>query len=149
MLLYLVRHGKAEEGAIDYARKLSPAGARQIRALSGKLKEKNMQPARVFHSGLVRAEETAHLLAEGLGLKAPIESSTGLRPMDDVEFWMERLKRFREGDLMLVGHNPYMENLALELADEEVLFKTGGIVCLSNDKQGQWKVLWTFRQKAT
>jgi phosphohistidine phosphatase len=141
-MLYLVRHGKAEQGIEDDAsRALTPGGRKAVRRVAERLAGTGVRVARVDHSGLVRARQTAEILAETLGAQ-PMPAS-GLRPADPVEPLAARLQ---DENLMLAGHNPFMERLATVLligtADPAILhFRTAAVACLSRET-GRWTLEW-------
>ena len=144
MLLYLVRHGKAESGADDAARKLSAKGRETVKRVAIRLADAGVRVQRIEHSGLVRAEETAGILAEALG--GSPAAAPGLGPSDEVAAVAKRLGERGDESLMLVGHLPFMERLAAFLlsddADAELVhFRTGAVACLS-DEAGHWILEW-------
>lgn len=144
MTVYLVRHGKAEDGPVDTQRRLADRGRKAVRKLAERLESAGVHVDRIEHSGLVRARETAEILQESLG--GEILEVSGLRPEDDVEPVANRLDDMAEDDVMLVGHNPFMEELASYLlvddADTGLLhFRTGAVACLSHDGSG-WVLEW-------
>lgn len=144
MLLYLVRHGKAESGADDTARRLSNEGREAVQRVARRLAKAGVRVQRIQHSGLVRAEETAEILAEALG--GSVAAAPGLGPSDEVAPVAGQLGEGTDESLMLVGHLPYMERLAAYLlsddADAEILhFRTGAVACFSDDA-GHWTLEW-------
>jgi phosphohistidine phosphatase len=150
MLLYLVRHGEAEpantEGA-DAARRLTDAGRKDVERVAKRLETAGVRVDRVLHSPAVRAKQTAQILAEGVGGKV---SATDDLASPEIEPMLGRVRR-ESGDLMLVGHVPFMPRLASYLltgreAPEMLHFGTGAIACLS-DEEGNWRVEWIFAPK--
>lgn len=73
MQLYVVRHGEAAAKAPggDAERPLTESGARRVRAVARGLRVLGVQLDLLLASPLRRAQETARLLAEGLGGPAP------------------------------------------------------------------------------
>lgn len=153
MLLYLVRHGKAEQGTDDAARKLTDGGRKAVRRVARRLADAGVRVDRIEHSGLARAEETAEILAGALGGR--VTAVEGLGPLDEVEpvarRFIERERLTVNGggasqSLMLVGHSPFMPGLGAYLltgdAEADVLhFRTGTVACLSNE-DGAWTLEW-------
>ena len=91
MDLYLVRHGKAEQGiADDAARRLTDKGRKAVQRVARRLAEAGVQIDRIEHSGLVRAQETAEILAEGLGGEVAVAGD--LAPDAGVEPVVARLE---------------------------------------------------------
>jgi phosphohistidine phosphatase len=143
-MLYLVRHGKAEEGPVDQERRLTDKGRKAVRQVAERLESAGVRVDRVEHSGLVRARETAEILQEHLG--GELAAARGLNPMDDVEPVTGRVAAADNGALMLVGHLPFMERFASYLlandADAEMLhFRTAAVACLSQGDD-HWVLEW-------
>jgi phosphohistidine phosphatase len=144
MRLYVMRHGPAEDRAAtgrDFDRALTPAGrdvvgraARALRAEGG--------PARVLSSPLRRARETAEIVVQSLSLDPPelhddLAVDAGL-PLDLIGALA------RAGtDVLLVGHQPVVEDLVRQLADPVPVplpggFRTALIVMLERVAPDGW-----------
>ncbi len=146
MKLYLIRHAHAIDGADDVARELSKKGRGQAKALGKFLRARDLfAPAALWHSPLVRARETAELLAEHAKLEAKLVETTGLLPEDDPSDIAGRLTRTHLPALALVGHEPYMSALAsLLVADEPTpcfAFRKGATLALEGVGR-HWIVQW-------
>ena len=145
MLLYLVQHGKAKSKEEDPNRPLTEEGRREIDSVMLLMMRYGaITASRVFHSGKLRAAETAQQIAAKID--ADVQEADGLQPMDDPGVWEARLGD-ESGDLMLVGHKPHLPKLASQLlcGDPEaglVEFANGGVVCLRYD-DGQWALRWS------
>ena len=144
MLLYLVRHGKAEDGADDASRRLTDGGRRAVRHVAGRLQGAGVQIDRIEHSGLERARETAEILAGAVA--SQVVQVSDLHPEDKVDRVAARLLDTDASRLMLVGHLPFMQRLASYLLmgheDASILhFKTSAVACLSMDS-GHWTLEW-------
>ena len=142
MLLYLVRHGKAEPGEDDYSRRLTEQGRKAVRRVARRLADAHVRVDRVQHSGLTRARETAEILAEAVG--GEVTAVDGLGATDNVASATRHANE--HGYVMLVGHLPFMERMASYLligdADPQILhFKTGAVACFSN-ADGYWILEW-------
>src|SRR5258707_915605 len=94
MLLYLVRHGKAEEGTDDAARRLTRQGSDIGERVAQRLATAGIEVERIEHSGLARAAETADILAKALG--STCTATSGLRPSHNVASAAMRLNSHRE-----------------------------------------------------
>lgn len=68
-----------------------------------------LNPSKIYHSGRLRAEQTAKIIGDALD--KPSEAAQGLAPMDNFQLWADKINQ-SETELMLVGHIPYMEKLA-------------------------------------
>ena len=145
MQFYLVRHGEAVSQAINGQRPLSPGGRHDVEDLGRAAAARGVRPSKIFHSGLLRAQQTAELLSKSLGGREDILELGGLRPDDDPALAKAELEASTVA-LMLVGHLPHMSRLAscLVTGDPEravVEFAPATMVCLSHDDH-RWKILW-------
>jgi phosphohistidine phosphatase len=146
MLVYLIRHAHALDGADDAARPLSQRGREQVRALARLLRARDIfQPAAIWHSPLVRARETAELLVRRAGCGIPLMEMAGLMSGDDPRVMARRIRRLHE-DVALVGHEPHLSALASLLvagAAEPALFvlKKCAMLALERDER-RWMVRW-------
>ena len=144
MEFYLVRHGEAVSQAINGQRPLTPSGRRDVERIGRAAAERSIQPSKIFHSGLLRAQQTAEILSESLGPVAGVRELVGLRPDDDPLIAKAELESSTMA-LMLVGHLPHMSRLAscLVAGDPErgvVEFAPATMVCLSYEDR-RWKIL--------
>lgn len=145
-MLYLVRHADALDAEDDFSRPLSERGRKQVRALARFLQTgAGFQPEDIWHSGLVRARETAQLLAQQLELAAPLHEMPDLRPEDHPTATVRRLKLVRR-PLAIVGHEPHLSALASLLvagAAEPPVFVFKKSAVLALDPGGtHWVVRW-------
>lgn len=147
MRLYLVRHGKATSDLEDPRRPLSESGRQQVEKVARQAARAGVRPVEIRHSGKLRAQQTAEILAKHLEPGRSIQVQSGLAPNDDPAAAVE-LAATAEGDTMLVGHLPHMSCLASLLlcgnADKDlILFKTAAIVCLERGSPGgPWLLRW-------
>ena len=93
----------------------------------------------VVHSGKLRAEQTAGMLAEAVGATNRVQSRTGLSPKDPVRpvaDWLRGVPgEAAKGQVAVVGHLPFLDRLAsLLVAGDQtaqiVVFRMGGLVRL-------------------
>jgi len=114
--LYLVRHAIAEVDAAsgqDADRRLTPGGQRRMRRVAAGLARLGIQPAAILTSPLVRAEETAAILAEALAPRLELDVYPRLAGGHDPREIVAGLHRHRAtGPLILVGHQPDLGHLA-------------------------------------
>lgn len=126
MRLYLVRHAEAAPGEPDELRSLTLEGRRQARRVAERLKKAYPTPAAVLTSPLLRARETAELIAEPFGLEpqpdgrlAPGATTDGVRAVAAA----------RGDAVVVVGHQPDCGRIAAELTGgAEPAFPPGGLV---------------------
>lgn len=145
MEFYLVRHGEAVSQALNGERPLTPGGRRDVERLGQGAAKRGIQPGQIFHSGLLRAQQTAEILSESLGPVKGVRESIGLRPDDDPLIAKAELESSTVS-LMLVGHLPHISRLASFLvagnADQELVqFALATVLGLSYENY-HWKILW-------
>ena len=147
MKFYLIQHGEAKSEVEDPERSLTERGEKEVMSVSKVSSGLHIRPSKVFHSGKLRAKQTAEIIAGALNIpNLPVQSVQGLNPNDDIRPWAERISKGR-GDLMLVGHLPFLEKLTsfLLCGNEKarlVLFRYGAIVCLDQKEDKGWAVRW-------
>lgn len=138
--LYIARHGIAVEhgtaGFADDDRPLTAKGKRGMRAVGAGLARLGVEVDRVAASPLPRARRTAEILAEALGAEDRLEIASVLTAGSSARAIAEWLAERPEPRLMIVGHNPILDELLslLLLGDEEALpfsFKKGGVALLN------------------
>lgn len=149
MRLVLVRHGDAAPGSDDDTRPLTRKGRAEIQLLTMFLHTSGISVQEVFHSGKVRAKETAEILAASVGNLQRAEEMAGLHPDDDVPATEARVAAF-EDDTMLVGHLFHIQQLAASLLtgdprSELLPFGTGTAVGLQRQAGGPWMVEFVVR----
>jgi len=149
MKLYLIQHGEAKSEVEDPERSLTPRGEKEVMSVSKVASGLHIMPSKVYHSGKLRAEQTAEIISSALKIPDPsVQSVRGLNPNDDIRPWTERISKEKE-DLMLVGHLPSLEKLTsfLLCGDENarlVLIRYGAIVCLDQKEDKGWAVRWVL-----
>jgi len=124
--LYLVRHAKAAPGDPDELRPLTPEGRKEARRLAERLAAE--RPDAVVTSPLLRARETAEVLARACGLEAvPDERlAPGATSLDARHAAAERGER-----VVLVGHQPDFGRIAAAFTGgEEPPFPTAGMAVI-------------------
>jgi phosphohistidine phosphatase len=149
MRLYLVQHGDAVPERLDPERPLSAAGRQEVEAVARVLAGGGARVAHVVHSGKLRAQQTAELLATALAAGRVPEVIAGLSPNDPDEPMVRRIADWTS-DVMLVGHLPFMGKLVARLvAGDEgkpvAAFVPGTVVCLERDEANRWTIVWMVR----
>ena len=155
MKLYLVQHGEAVPEEEDSERPLSEKGRKDIQSMAGFLARSGVKVIRVVHSGRKRALETAVLLADVIGPGKVVEEAvSGLAPNDSTDQVFEAASAWaadaESGDVMVVGHQPFMGNLVARLltGSENVAdfaFRPGTVACLESTEDGRWTLNWMAR----
>jgi phosphohistidine phosphatase len=142
--LLLIRHAEAGAAIPDEARELTARGRKQSEALGRFLASQVKKPGAIWHSSLVRARQTAELIAGAAGWPSTMQERSGLRPGDDPRVLKIQLPP--EGDLVVVGHNPFLESLAAWLVVRELHapvfhFRKSACLCLER-VDDSWSVAW-------
>ncbi len=132
--LYLIRHGIAAERGEEYPddskRPLTSEGIARLRKEAKGLDALDVTFDLILSSPLVRARQTAEILAEATKTKAPISTSDALTPAGGPAAVMHELARhMRKERIALVGHEPNLGELAAQLIGSRVPipFKKGAI----------------------
>jgi phosphohistidine phosphatase len=146
MKLYLVQHARAVTEQQDPQRQLTEEGRRELQKVTEFIKPLRLSVDYLWHSEKKRAIQTAELLAEAVEIKKSKTVREGLGPNDDVASLKNELTA-ATGDIMIVGHLPFLNKLAsLLLAEREsadaVAFKNAGIVALSRSEENKWQLEW-------
>lgn len=113
--LYLMRHGKSEaaHGSKDYQRHLSKQGRDDVHRQAEKLIELDQKPGQIIVSSALRAIETAEELERVLGRgTATIEYNEQLYLAQAADYLEIISQTAREAVVLVVAHNPSMEQLA-------------------------------------
>jgi len=118
MKLYLLRHAEAIERddprcKSDAARPLTPKGIKRAKQLAHTLRQMHVNIDLILASPLVRARDTAEIIARGLRLSSQMEISAHLAPEGDVASLLTEINQHRPvpGSVMVVGHEPYLSEL--------------------------------------
>jgi phosphohistidine phosphatase len=146
MKLYLLRHGEAVAELVDPKRPLSDAGKAETRKVAHFLKRARINIMTIIHSDKKRTQETAEIVQEILNPQAQLVEKNYLGPNDPTEKIVEDISR-APGDLMIVGHLPFLDHLISHLIlknEKEIVLslKTSSVVCLEKDKEHNWQVIW-------
>ena len=143
MLLYLMRHGDALQGANDSQRSLSEKGRQDIARVAQFLLQKQAQVDIFYHSPKKRALETAEIVREILNPQAVIEAKDGLAPNDSVENILPDMARWKK-NTMVVSHLPFVSKLASRLVtgreDESLVSMPAGTVVILKNSDSSWKI---------
>ena len=149
MKLYLMRHGKAEKGLESLESTLNDEGVKQVSQIAEKLKEKEIKVDELYHSGLLRADETASIIKEtAFNYLEDIERSMDLAPQAEPKRWQDKLNQeeFLTKDLFLVSHIPFLQKFTgLLLKDDQgVEFSNAAVICLERGDGKDWHIVWKW-----
>jgi phosphohistidine phosphatase len=130
-----MRHGPAEDHAAsgrDFDRALTPSGRERVRDVARALVEGGEVPHLIITSPLVRAFQTAALvaglaqLAGGDALEAPrVEIQRELSPEGDSAAFALKLLEGSRDRVMIVGHEPILGELSARLTGRDGDFRAG------------------------
>ena len=140
MRVYIIRHGHAvpSHGSVpDAARWLHAEGRRLLGAAGTALREAGVQFDAVVSSPLVRAVQTAELLAAAVGYGNAVEALLELAPDGSPGRVADALPT-RGLSVAAVGHEPSISTLAGHLAGRRLgAFRPGQVVCIE-DGVARW-----------
>ena len=136
--IYIVRHAiaadRGEEWPDDTKRPLTDAGITRFKEAVEGLAWLDVEIDEIFTSPLVRARQTATLLAHGLGNKTSVKTLEALAPGHAPRQVMNELSRAaKRHRIALVGHEPGLGELAAHLlgAGRALPFKKGGVCSIA------------------
>jgi phosphohistidine phosphatase len=132
-VLWLLRHGDAEDGSPDAERKLTEKGRRQSTTAGAALAALGVNLEACLASPKVRAAQTAELACEALGVEPELEQKLAGGPFD-----AEALAAGLGEEVLLVGHDPDFSMAVHSLTGAQVRMKKGG---LAGIEKGELKVL--------
>jgi phosphohistidine phosphatase len=141
--LFLVHHGDAVGSEVDPARPLSAEGRTAVTRLAASAASRGVKPAVIWHSGKLRAKQTAEAFWRACNPFAEFAATRDLQP-DDAPEWMRDRLQGESRDVMLAGHYPHMPRLLALLAGVSTpSFPQHGIVALTSDDEGKtWREDW-------
>ncbi len=139
MDLFILRHGKAgqsSEEPDDTMRALTPAGRKEIRAISRWMKREKFRFDIVASSPLIRASETAGIVARFLDSKDRIVIWPDLAPGGDLDSVCLNAAQSGVTALLIVGHEPEMSDLVGKIISPggtaSIIFTKGGLAKIRN-----------------
>ncbi len=120
--VYLLRHAKSswKDGSLpDRERPLAGRGKRGAKAMARHLEAERIRPDLVLCSSARRTRETLELVKGAWGDGVETKVDEALYGASEPEL-LAHLKALPEevGSVMLIGHNPGLEDLALALASD-------------------------------
>ncbi|MBN1961600.1 MAG: phosphohistidine phosphatase SixA [Deltaproteobacteria bacterium] len=152
--LLLVRHGRAESalGRPDSSRHLTEEGYAELRVCCEGLQSLSVCLDLVLTSPLMRALETADVLAKALGNGIHPLCENVLAPGATLDSLMQLLRNIDGGKTVaIVGHAPDLTDVASGLVvpytRREILFPPGGMACIEFEGSiaaGTGQLKWTY-----
>jgi phosphohistidine phosphatase len=128
--LLILRHAKSSWAGSnpDHQRPLNSRGRRDAPRIGRLLREEDLVPDLILTSTAARALETAELVADASGFGGPLEKLRAFYHAP-AEIFLETLRSL-SGDferVMIVAHNPGLEELLAELTGEDELLPTAAL----------------------
>ena len=145
MRLYLIHHGVAVGPEEDARRPLSNVGMAGVARIAAKAAGLGAKPDVVWHSGKLRAKQTAQEFWRACNALAEFAVSKDLQP-DDPPQWVRDRLRGESRDVAIAGHFPFLPRLLALLTtggEAGVDFPLNGIVALvTHDEGDTYRELW-------
>jgi phosphohistidine phosphatase len=143
--LFLVHHGDALPPDVDPRRPLSPRGRDAVELAAAEAARRGARPDIVWHSGKLRARQTAEAFWRACNALAEFSATRDLQP-DDPPSWIRDRLRGESRDVLIAGHFPHLPRLLALLRggeDQTLDFPPHGVVALASEDEGDsWKELW-------
>jgi phosphohistidine phosphatase len=146
MHLYLVHHGDAVGPEVDPRRPLSDEGRQAVERLAAQAAARGIKPEVVWHSGKLRAKQTAEAFWRACNALAEFSATRDLQP-DDPPAWIRDRLREQSRAILIAGHFHHLPRLLTLLLrgneDTRVSFPLHGMVALETNDGGQtWSENW-------
>jgi len=148
--LFLVHHGDAVGADVDPRRPLSSKGREAVERAAATAAGRGARPTVVWHSGKLRARQTAEAFWRACNALAEFSATRDLQP-DDPPAWLRDRLRGEPRDILCAGHFPHLPRLLALLltgADEgPVSFPLHGVVALETTDEGEtWQERWRIQE---
>lgn len=158
--LLLLRHAKSswnQPGLQDHKRPLNKRGKHDAPLMGKLIREQGLTPDLIISSTAQRAQDTARIVAETCGYDGDVELRQELY-LSDASCYLDILSSLPDQVriVMLVGHNPDLEELLGLLTDFDEPFPTAALAqvelpiaswqSLNEATDGYLKNLWRPRQ---
>jgi phosphohistidine phosphatase len=145
MRLILVHHADAVGPEVDPQRPLSLTGRFDVERLARAAAARGVKPAVIWHSGKLRARQTAEAFWSACNPFAELKAVRGLQPSDGPSLFREILAE-EDRDLLAVGHMPSLPRILALLTtgnpDGQAGFPLHGVVALTREGGGMWTQEW-------
>ena len=137
MHVYLVHHAEAVGPDVDAMRPLSAAGRSQATWLSAEAARLGVKPAFIWHSGKLRARQTAEAFLVACNPFATLRMMRGLSPGDPAGIIADAIEG-EDLDVMLVGHQPHLPALLEMLTGTALGVPAHGLVALERTDERRY-----------
>lgn len=152
MRLYFFRHAIAEDGRADltdYERKLTDKGIAKTRRAADVMKALGIEPTHIYSSPLIRARQTADILAGAMGIAVEIRDEVGpgfnLAAVTQLTNDLDR-----DAQVVFVGHEPDFSSTVSALTGGGwVVMKKGGLarVDITGNEPLRGELVWLITPK--
>jgi phosphohistidine phosphatase len=145
--VFLIRHADAVPETLalgDPHRHLTPHGRHQARALGDRLRWHDCVPTHLWSSPLVRAIQTAELVASGLHAEIPVDALPALAPEENPRDVRAAIAALPPASiLVLVGHEPGLSAVgALLVGQHEFASLAKAQAARIVDGALRWRFAW-------
>jgi phosphohistidine phosphatase len=139
-MLYLVHHADAVPPSVDPQRPLSGLGRAHVDMLASRAADRGVKPDVIWHSGKLRARQTAEAFWRTCNPLAELSAIRGMQPADPPTWIRDQVVRETRA-VMLVGHMPHLPRLLTLLVtggeDPLIEFPAHGLIAVEiNDGLG-------------
>ena len=120
------------------------AGQAHVDRIAAEAAARGANPGIVWHSGKLRAKQTAEAFWRACNPLAELSATRDLQP-DDPPQWIADRLRAETRDILIAGHFPHLPRVLVLLTAsyDEQAFPPHGVVALSSDDQGAtWRETW-------
>jgi len=140
--VYLLHHADAVGPDVDPQRPLSSEGLEHAARLAALAQARGVAPAVIWHSGKLRARQSAEPFWRLCSPFAEFKMVRGLNPDDPPGIvHMAMLEETR--DLLIAGHMPNIAAILRRLVGDAADFPHHGLVAVETVDQGaSWRELW-------
>jgi phosphohistidine phosphatase len=148
--LFLVHHAEAVGPEIDTRRPLSGAGEAHAARLADLAAARGARPSAVWHSGKLRARQTAQAFWRACNALADFLAVPDLQPSDPPFRIRDRLAN-ETRDILIAGHFPHLPRMLSLLTtgrdEDPQTFPLHGVVALERDDESDvWKEIWRLER---
>jgi phosphohistidine phosphatase len=129
--LLILRHAKSswdDSSLDDHERPLNPRGKKDAPRIAELAREEGLAPELIVSSDAVRAHVTAVAMADATGGRMLLDPRLYHATAADILALVPTVVRDAAGTLMIVGHNPGLEELIAQLTGEWEPLPTAALV---------------------
>ncbi len=158
-----MRHAKSSwktPDISDHDRPLNNRGEKAAPFMGNWMKDNGLTPDYILSSSALRAHTTAKLVAENCDFAEKIDKCEELY-LADYEVYIKQIKDLKKDPqtLLLVGHNPTIENFCAHLTKELKMFRTATLAQvelsienwdqITNKTKGELVGIWDVKDLQT